>query len=593
MPQSPGRLSRFWRELKRRNVLRSLAIYAGTAFIILEASTIIFPRWNFPDWSIDLVLWLLILGAFINIIIAWIYDITPGGVQRTKPLEETKEIGKTTDSRGWKAATYISLVVIAALVVFNIFSSTKTLKAGDIQSLLILPFDNFPGDDQLEYFVSGMYASLIGDMGRISGLRVISKTSSRTYQNVDMSIYEIASELNVDAVVEPTVMCLGDSICLQIRVITPFPEERQLWIAEYKEEKNQILNLYNRITKQIANEVMIELTPEEERLLAKNETVDIEAYDAFMRSYKYWGDLSKEGLDKAFEYLILAIEKDPDWAPLYAGLAQVWVGRLQMGMVETSQGRQKIHENINKAFELDPDFADSHFINGIISTWTDWNWEKGEKEFLIALALNPNDVMSRMYYAHLLMILQRNDEALTQGRLAVDLDPLNPLILGLYSVVLKGAGKFQECYDLIQKGLSIDPENGFTHGQLGRAYYNLGEYDKMFEQSKKRLSRLFEPEVIQTIDSIYKKEGFSAAYEKIVRQWELYNEKHYKAPGSLAWQYYIIGEYENALDDLEAGCEMHEPNMPYIATGIRFEALHDSARFIAILDKMNLPCPPL
>ncbi len=166
MSQSPGRLSRFWRELKRRKVFRSLAIYAGSAFIILEAATIIFPRWGFPDWTIDLVLWLLILGAFINVIIAWIYDITPGGMQRTKPLEEASTREKIPDSRGWKAATYASLVVIVGLVVLNIIGPAKTLRAGDIQSLLVLPFENFTGDDQLDYVAAGMHSSLIGDMGQ-------------------------------------------------------------------------------------------------------------------------------------------------------------------------------------------------------------------------------------------------------------------------------------------------------------------------------------------------------------------------------------------------------------------------------------------
>ena len=154
MPQSSGGLSRIWREIKRRNVLRSLAIYAGTAFIILEAVTIIFPRWGFPDWAIDLVLWLLILGAFVNAIVAWFYDITPGGMQRTKDLEEEVVEEKPSSSKGWKAATYISLVVIVGLVALNILGGPKSLRAGDIQSLVILPFDNFTGDDALENMVS-------------------------------------------------------------------------------------------------------------------------------------------------------------------------------------------------------------------------------------------------------------------------------------------------------------------------------------------------------------------------------------------------------------------------------------------------------
>src|SRR5210317_1329571 len=128
MQNKTGPIARLWKELKRRNVLRSLAIYAGTAFIILEAVTIIFPRWDLPDWTIDLVLYLIILGAFITFIITWIFDITPQGVEKTKPLKEVTESERPADSKVWKAATYISLVVIAGLIIFNLFSA-KTLKA--------------------------------------------------------------------------------------------------------------------------------------------------------------------------------------------------------------------------------------------------------------------------------------------------------------------------------------------------------------------------------------------------------------------------------------------------------------------------------
>jgi hypothetical protein len=127
MSNKPSGLSRFWKEVKRRKVLRSLAIYAGTAFVILEAATIIFPRWDLPDWTIDMVLWLLIVGAVITFIVAWIFDITPQGVQKTKPIDEVKETDNATVSKGWKAATYISLVIIIALILFNIVKIDKTV----------------------------------------------------------------------------------------------------------------------------------------------------------------------------------------------------------------------------------------------------------------------------------------------------------------------------------------------------------------------------------------------------------------------------------------------------------------------------------
>jgi len=590
MSNNPGRFVHFWKELKRRNVLRSLAIYAGTAFIILEAATIIFPRWGFPDWSIDLVLWLLILGAVINVFVAWVFDFTSQGIQKTKPSEELTEVEKSPGSKGWKAATYLSLVVIVALIVLNI-AGPKQLRAGDIQSLVILPFENYTGDEQLENMVAGMHSLLIGDMGRISGLRVIGKTSSRLYREVDMSARDIASELNVDAVVEATVMCLGDTVCMQFRLVSTTGEEEQLWVGEYKEEKSQILNLYNRVTKQIAEEVLIELTASEEQVLAKDRAADKDAIDAYIRSHSYWGDLSAEAFDKAEEFLSLAIEKDSAWSTLYASMAVVWAGRLQMGMVESETGREQVYEYIQRAYELDAEFVNSHFINAVLSTWHDWDWEKGERAFLQDLAVNPNHVMSRMYYAHLLMSLQRMDEALAQGKLAVNLDPMNPLVLALYSIILKGAGQHQAVMEYLDKALSINPDHAFTRGQLGRAHYNLGEYEKNLEGEETYLSQRLGMEVVPDLNSIYQKHGRLVAYQEVARLWELYAEKHSYRPISKAQDFYRAGWYTSALDELEKAYEMHEPNLPYIGTGTRYEALHDSARFLAILDSMNLPPP--
>ena len=217
-------------------------------------------------------------------------------MEKTKSLTESQEVEIPVNQNSWKIATYISIAVIVGLIVLNIAGGGTQLKAGDIQSLVVLPFDNFTGDEGLEYFVAGMHSSLIGDMGKISGLRVISKTSSNVYKNMDMSVPQIASELAVDAAVEAQVMCLGDSICLQVRVVSVYPEEKQLWVAEYKEERSQILNLFNTISKQIADELLIELTPEEERLLAKSRTVDREALDEYLRARAYGDDFNRESI---------------------------------------------------------------------------------------------------------------------------------------------------------------------------------------------------------------------------------------------------------------------------------------------------------
>jgi tetratricopeptide (TPR) repeat protein len=293
-------------------------------------------------------------------------------------------------------------------------------------------------------------------------------------------------------------------------------------------------------------------------------------------------------LIKALEYLNIAIEKDPGWAPPYAGVAQVWVGLAQMGFASPEIAGPKIYENINKALELDPDFADSHFINGIIAVWTEWNWEKGEKEFLHALSINPNDAMSRIYYAHLLMSLQRPDEALSQGQRAVDLDPLNSLIQALYAVVLTDVGNWEAAFEYCEKSLALDPGSFFASGIMEMVAYRLERYDESFEAAKTILP--IEDDVMEDIEKIFNEHGYYVALEEVVHQLELLAPNSFVHPFDMAIRYNMLNQYEKAMDWIETGFEIHDPNMPYIAVGIaNFNELYDNPRFIAIMEKMNLP----
>jgi len=587
----PNKLSKFWQELKRRNVTRVVAVYIAVAFMVLELVDMISEPFGLPEGSLKVAFFILLVGLLIAVIVSWIYDIHPeGGLEKTESATTESKESFPPFSKGWKVASYISFVIIIGLVVLNLVGGGKQLRSGDIQSLVILPFDNFTGDIQLEYFVSGMHASLIGDMGQLSGLEVKSRTSSNAFKDMDMTIPEIASKLGADAALETAVMSLGDTICVQFRLVSTTGDEEQLWVAEYKEEKSQILNLYNRITKQIAQEVMVELSADEKRRLDRTKTVDIEAYDAFLRSYEYWGDLGKESLDKAYDYLSRAIEKDPDWAPLYAGMAMVWGGRNQMALASPEIAIPKIHYYLEKALKLDPDFAESHYISGINAIWLDWNWEIGEQKLLKALAINPNDALSRMFYAHLLMILQRSDEALNQGQLAVDLDPFNVLILALYADVLRGTGDFQRAISYCKKGLDIEPENRFAQSILKGILYRIGDYETAFEIEKKQLP--LGEDIIITLDSIFNQEGRIAAYEEMAFQLELLSQEQYVTPILLGRIYTRIDQLDNALDMLEKAYELHDPSLPYLACGLGFEeSLHDHPRYLNILKKMNLPLP--
>jgi adenylate cyclase len=161
------------------------------------------------------------------------------------------------------------------------------------ESIVVLPFDNYTGSAELDYFVAGMHASLIGAIGRISAIRVISKTTSNAYKDARKYIHEIASELGVNAVIEASVLSLGEKVCLQVKLLDAYPEERQRWMQDYIEDKCQILNLYNKLTKHISEEINIKLTPQEKEILAEEKTVNEEAYDAYLKGRYHWKTLGK------------------------------------------------------------------------------------------------------------------------------------------------------------------------------------------------------------------------------------------------------------------------------------------------------------
>jgi TolB-like protein/cytochrome c-type biogenesis protein CcmH/NrfG len=461
------------------------------------------------------------------------------------------------------------------------------------EAIVVLPFDNFTGNSELEYFVAGMHASLIGSIGKVSGLRVISKTTSNAFKDTRKSIPEIAAELGVNKIVEASVLSLEEKISLQVKLINANPEEKQLWIRDYIEEKGQILNLYNTVTKEISQKINIKLTEEEERFLAKARTVDREVYDAYLKSYQYWEGFTDEALNKAKEYLIGAIKLDPEWAPLYTGLANIWMGLAQQSFEEPSVAYPKVYELLDTALELDPDHADTHYLLAMTAWLNQWDWPKAEKEFLKTLARNPNHALSRMWYAHLLCILQRPDEGIAQAELALDLDPLNPLIKLLFAATLSHAGKLDEARVSLENLLVEDPANFIANQMLNLVAFNIGDYDRVITTEKNQLQvhlgEQFDENTYQEIEGIFTKKGFSAAYDKILALWNQLAKNKFMLPCDLAIAYIKAGQLEKAINLIEKGYESKDPTMPYI--GVMLKSLYDHPRFKTIIEKMNLPLP--
>jgi len=587
MPEKPAGISRFWKELKRRNVLRSLAIYGGTAFVILEAATIIFPRWDLPDWSIDLVLYLLIFGAVVTFIVAWIFDITPQGVQKTKPAEEQTVGIRQGDSKIWKAATYISLVVILALVLYNIVTANKSLKTGDIESLVILPFDNFTGDDDLEYFVAGMHSSLIGDMGKIKGLRIISKTSANSYKDQEKPLHEIASDLMVDAVVETMVTCIGDTICTQFKLFSTAPAEQLIWTKTYETDKKDVLNLYNWVIKDISEAVELPLSEEQEESLTEERTVDPDAYENYLKGKFHMGFLTRESQMTAIDYFNQALAIDPEFAEAYAGIAGIWGVLKQMDYVSPDEADPEIHRHMNRAIELDVRNDQILYYDGIIKIWTDFDWEAGEASLRKCLEINPNFAEARAYYSHLMMLLKRPEEMREQMKKALRTDPRNPLILVLAQVEEMAELNFTGCIEASLELQKIMPNNPLLMLILFISYTETGAHDLAIDELVKVFSQLADDEVISTLREVYGERGFQLALVAAADNWTGRFETASAQHANMLYAY--GGEEEKMFFWLDRMYIRRDPAAPYLGIQPWLRDYSDHPRYVEILKRMNLP----
>jgi len=584
MPGKSNNLRQFWQEIKRRRVIHVITVYASAAFVIIELIDNLTEPLNLPPSLSTVVIIILAVGFPLAIVLSWIYDLTSHGVERTKHLSEVKEEEKPSVPNAWKIATYVSFVVIIGLVTYNIIGGTKKLRAGDIKTILILPFENYTGEEKLDEFISGMHSAFISDIGRISGLEVKSKTTSDAYKDIPVS--QIAAEQGVDAVIKPSIMCLADSICFQLSIETPDGEKR--WMADFHEPRNQLLNLNNLITKEFAEEVHIKLTKEEERLLAESRTADEDAVEAYYRGLAKWESFE---LGIAMEYFKRAIQIDPGWAPPYADLSRVWTTLRFFGAVPDSIAHPHIYENLNKALELEPSSAHSLYSIAMTATWTEWDWNKGEDAFVGSLKLNPNDSKCRMYYAHLLMVLRRSDEAVIHAKLAMELDPLNPLILALGGNVMLDAGDFQSAIELIKKSLSIDPNFGFATSNLENAYLQAGDGENWLELWKARVC--WNDQVVRAVENALYEDGFIPAMEELIRMNDLYGNPSCGMGPGMSFRYNLrVNNIDRALDYLEQLHEAGFTQLPYTATNVNgYEQLKSYPRYGEILRKLNLPVP--
>jgi len=405
-----NRLSRFWQELKRRNVVRVITVYAGASFAILELLDIIAEPLKLPAWLLPVVIVLLSIGFIIAIILSWIYDIRPeGGMMKTAPADNvhTEETPKSIN--GWKIASYISFVVIIGLIVLNIIPGRK--KQEKIESLeksiAVLPFRNESSDEQNTYFINGTMEAILDNLCKIKDLRVPGRTSMEQYRDVGKPIPVIAEEMQVSYVLEGSGQKMGNRILLTVQLLDG-KNDRHIWSKQYDrviERVEDLIDIQSEIAKLIAGEIEATITPDEEEIINRLPTTSLAAYqlyleaNEFRKNYNETRDLAS--YQTAVNLYNLSLETDSTFAQAYIGLAWTYQNRNFWPEYFTENFLDSCLVLADLALSIDDKLEDAYYLKGYYYE-ANGDLEEALHNFDRTIEINPNYYLAYMHRGDLL-----------------------------------------------------------------------------------------------------------------------------------------------------------------------------------------------
>ena len=385
--------------------------------------------------------------------------------------------------RNYFLAAFSLLIVITAVVGWRWRSQRIVLP---IRSLAVLPLVNLSGNPSQDYFADGMTEALITELGKVSALRVISRQSTTQYKGTKKSVPEIARELNVDAVVEGSILPDDDRVRVSVQLIQAAPE-RHLWAESYDRQRRDVLALDGEVARTVAKEIKITLTPDEETRLARTRRVNPAASEAYLRGRYFLDRRTKGDIDEGLAAMQQAIELDSSFAPAYAGLSEAY---LALGLYEPIRGAElvaKAEAASRKALELDESLSAAHYTLAAIRGGA-WDWSGAEVEYRRAIELNPSNASAHIWYSDLLLVLGRMTEAEAEGRQAEELDPISLVVYGAVTGHLYYARRYGELMERCHGWVKRNPNMEWNyHHCLGAAYVQMGRHEEAVTELQEAL----------------------------------------------------------------------------------------------------------
>src|SRR5437588_7933563 len=451
------KLGSFFAELKRRNVYKVAVGYAVVGWLLIQVATQVFPFFEIPNWAVRLVVLFIVIGFPIALVIAWAFELTPGGIKRTEEADRVYP-GRSL-GRAWIYVLISAGLLSAGLFFLGRYTAPNENKIGNVpaKSIAVLPFENLSHDPDNAYFAEGMQDEILARLSKIADLKVISRTSTQKYKSAPDNLREIAKQLGVGNVLEGSVQKSGDAVRVNVQLINAL-NDAHLWGDAYERKLTDIFAVESDIAKTIADTLQAKLTGAEKQLIAAQPTTDLTAYELYLKGRLLWSKRGGENLRQAIGFYEQAIARDPKYALAYTGVAEAYV----LLPVYTATAPHDAYPTAKaaalKALQLDEKLAEAHTALGLLLCFGDLDMAGSISEFQRAIALNPNYATAHHWYGNgPLPALGRFEESIAEGKRAIELDPLSPIINADLGQNLYSARRYDDAIAPLRKTLEIDP----------------------------------------------------------------------------------------------------------------------------------------
>jgi TolB-like protein/DNA-binding winged helix-turn-helix (wHTH) protein len=491
----------------------------------------------------------------------------------------------------------LALVALAALVALLTFALHSIRGAAGkassprSTSLVVLPLENLSGDKDQDYFADGMTDELIANLAKIRSLHVISRSTAMAYKGTRKPLSEIARELNVDAVVEGTVMRVGSRVRITAELVQ-VSTDHHLWADTYESQMGDVLALQNRVSSAIVNEIRINLTPEERERLAKTPAVAPEAYENYLKGLYYWNKRSDENLTRAIGYFERATNLDPQYALAYAGLSDCYaiISAEIFGTMPASEAAPKAKAAALRALDLDPTLAEAQTSLATAKFNSDWDWSGASEGFERAIGLNPSYATAYQRYSLYLIAMGRVQDSFAQIQKARELDPLSLSINFSLGWRLYMARQYDAAIAQLKDTLEMDPSYELPHLVVGQAYEQKGNYALAIPELKTAVELSHgTPLMVSALAHAYACSGNRAQAERLLAELQGESKKQYVSPYYFALVYVGLGRNEQALDWLEQAFADRSNGLVFLKVEPELDQLRLNPRFIALQKKLGFP----